>query len=336
MTAARRIVLTGGTGLIGRAILRILKERGDLPTIITRRPDQIRADPDFAGVELIGGDPTRTGDWQRHVDGSDAVINLAGHPVFPDSIGKLLTGRWGDSTRRAIRGSRIESTHRVVEAIRSALRPPEALIQASAIGYYGAHGDEPCDESAPPGSDFLARVCADWEEAANRADSLARVAVVRIGVVLDREAGALKLLVPLFRYIPGAAAPIGNPRSDWLPASGSQWFSWIHREDIARLFVLALDRPDFHGAMNGTAPNPATHREFTKALASALHRFSLPVGPPNALLRLLIGGATDVLISGQRALPMVANRLGFSFRYPQLDQALAELVGRGSSGKSEV
>jgi uncharacterized protein (TIGR01777 family) len=328
MTAVRRIVLAGGTGLIGRTILATLKARGDHPVVITRRPDEIGTDPAFAGVELVAGNPTRSGDWQRQLDGAEAVINLAGHPIFPSSLGGLFADRWSDSTKRAILGSRVESARRIVEAIRAAARPPEVLVQGSAIGYYGSRGDEACEEGAPPGDDFLAKVCVDWEAAAGEAKDAARVAIVRTGIVLARESGALKLLIPLFRFVPGAAAPIGNPRSAWLPASGAQWLSWIHRDDIAGLFLRALDRDDLSGPMNGVAPHPVTQLEFTKSLAAALGRFSLPFGPPTALLRLLVGEAAGVLASGQRVLPAVASRAGFSFQFPELGRALADLLGK--------
>lgn len=335
MTPVRRIVLAGGTGLIGRAILSILKARGDHPIVVTRRPDEVAADPAFAGIELIAGNPTRPGDWQRQLDGADAAINLAGSPIFPGSLRGLLTGRWGDATKRAIRGSRVESARRIVEAIRSAARPPRVFVQGSAIGYYGSRGDEICEEGSSPGDDFLARVCADWEAVADEAKGVARVVVVRTGIVLDRRSGALGLLIPLFRFVPGAAAPIGNPRSALLPANGGQWLSWVHRDDIAGLFLHALDREDLEGPMNGVSPHPVTQWELTKTLALALRRPALPIGPPTMLLRLALGEIADVLASGQRVMPAVATGTGFSFQFPGLDRAFADLLAAAGSGPRE-
>ena len=303
-----RVFVTGGTGLIGTRLVRQLLKRGDQPVVLSRRPD--------AAAKLFGpactavpGDPTQAGEWMGAVADCDAVINLAGENVF----GR----RWNAEVKALLHDSRVKATQNVVEALR---RPsdgrPRTLVNASAIGYYGPHGDEELTEDSPPGDDFLARLCVDWENAARAADAAGvRCVTVRVGVVLDKEGGALAALLRPFKL--GAGGPAG---------SGRQWMSWIHHEDMTGLFLLALDNAEARGPLNGTAPGPVTNRDFSKALGRALHRPAfMPM--PGFALRVLVGEAAEVVLTGQRVLPQRAQRLGYVFKYPTADAALQEIVG---------
>ncbi len=309
-----RVFITGGTGSIGRRLVRALRDRGDEPVILSRDADKTRRDPTSRGIKVVGGDPATEGPWQREIDGSDAVVTLAGQGVF--------AGRWDSETKRKIRDSRVYGTDRVVEAIRRSKARPSVLVQGSAIGYYGStEGDAELTESSPAGSDFLAVVCREWEDATKPVEPLGvRLATIRTGVVLSRGEGALGAMAPLFRWVPGGAAPIGT---------GRQWVSWIHVDDIVGLFLLGLDRPDASGPINGTAPEPARNVDFSRALARTLHRPFLPVGPPEFALKLMLGEKAEVVTRGQRVLPERALSLGYAFRHPGLAEALRAVFDGG-------
>jgi uncharacterized protein (TIGR01777 family) len=305
-----KIFLTGGTGLIGGHLIDRLRERGDNIVLLTRRAETARAR--FGDTcQIVEGDSLKPGDWQEAVADCDAVINLAGESIF----GR----RWNDEFKAILRDSRVKTTDHVVDAIG---RRPEApsggrkvLVNASAIGYYGSLGDEEVAEEHPPGDDTLGRLCVDWEKAAQRAEPLGvRVVRMRIGVVLDRAGGALKQMVTPFKLFAGG--PVG---------SGRQWMSWIHHADLAALFMFALDNASATGAMNGTAPEPVTNKQFSKALGRALHRPSfLPT--PKFALRVMLGGVAEVITAGQRVLPKKALALGYQFRFPAIEAAFADIV----------
>jgi uncharacterized protein (TIGR01777 family) len=306
-----RVFVTGGTGLVGQRLVKRLLERGDQSVILTRRYAHARQQfgPD---VTLVEGDPMQHGDWMDSVADCDAVIHLAGENVF----GR----RWNAAFKTLLHDSRIQSTQRVVEALgRKPMRAdgqPKVLVNASAIGYYGARGDEELTEDNPPGSDFLANLCIEWEKAARAAESSAvRCAMIRVGVVLDKEGGALAKLLTHFKM--GAGGPVG---------SGRQWMSWIQHADLISLFLLALDNPEARGPINGTAPHPVTNRDFGKTLGRVLHRPAF-VWTPGLALRVLIGEAATLVVTGQRVLPKRALGLGYSFQYPTLEAALTEILG---------
>ncbi len=319
-----RIFLTGGTGLIGRTLVARLIARGDRPVILTRRPDAARRDPALQGCECVAGDPTAPGPWQDAVDGCDAVLNLVGQNLF--------ASRWSAEFKRSIRDSRVLGTEAVVAAIARAAHRPRVLVQASASGYYGPHGDTELTEDAPPGDDFLGRVCVEWEHAAEAARAHGvRVVPVRTGVVLAPGEGALGVMTPIFKWLPGGAAPVGNGGSWLKPATGRQWFSWIHLADITGLFLLALDDDRATGPLNGTAPHPVRNVDFGRALARVLHRPFLPFGPPDAVLRLVLGEVATVVTHGQRVLPARPLALGYGFRFPELGPALQQLFSPAST-----
>jgi uncharacterized protein (TIGR01777 family) len=310
-----RIFVTGGTGLIGRRIVCRLNERADTAVVLTRRPDQARA-LFGSNAEVVEGDPTKPGSWMDAVTDCDAVINLAGENVF--------ARRWNTEFKKRLHDSRILSTQHVVEALRRSQSSNSgensnnrkiALVNASAIGYYGPRGDEELTEESAPGSDFLANLCIEWEKAARAAESAGiRVAMVRVGVVLDKKGGALAKMLTPFKL--GAGGPLG---------SGQQWMSWIHHADLVGLFLLAVDNSEAKGPINGTAPNPLTNREFSKTLGRALHRPSF-VWTPGLALRVVMGEVATVIDTGQRVLPKHALGLGYSFQYPTLDAALSHML----------
>ncbi len=278
--------------------------------LLTRRPDEARR-LFGTGVDAVEGDPMREGAWTASAAACDAAINLAGENLF--------NRRWDTGFKQLLVDSRVVGTRNLAKALAGAPRradgSPKVLVNASAIGIYGPHGDEPIAENSPPGSDFLSTLCARWEDAARSVEAYGvRCALVRVGVVLDKAGGALANLIRPFKL--GAGGPIG---------SGRQWMSWIHHEDLGSLFLLALDEPGASGPLNGTAPNPVTNREFAKALGRALHRPALLPTPAFAL-RLALGEVANVVTTGQRVLPEKALALGAKFRFPTVDLALADVL----------
>jgi uncharacterized protein (TIGR01777 family) len=305
-----RVFVTGGTGLVGSRLVKRLASRGDEVLLLTRRPAVAR-DLFGPGVTAVEGDPTQPGDWMTKATGSDGVLSLVGENIF--------ARRWSAAFKQLLVDSRVKSTQNIVQALSGAPRradgSPKVLVSASAIGIYGPRGDEVLTEDGPVGSDFLASLCLEWEKAAQAVESSGvRRASVRVGVVLDKAGGALAKLLTPFKL--GAGGPIG---------SGKQWMSWIHHEDLGSLFLLALDNPRASGPLNGTAPNPVTNRDFGKALGRALHRPAFLPTPAFAL-RLALGEVADVITTGQRVLPEKALGLGMQFRFPTIDEALADVV----------
>lgn len=305
---SKRIVVTGGTGLIGGAFVKKLVERGDEVVVLTRHPGRARL-PEGARAE--GWDPLVAGPWQRVVDGAYAVVHLAGDPV--------LGGRWTSAKKRSIRESRITSARLLVDACRDAEARPEVFVGASAVGFYGAHPPhEALSEDAPAGTDFLARVVADWEAATSQASALGiRTVRLRIGIVLGVEGGMLKeMLVPFRLHVGG---PLGN---------GTQMISWIHQDDVVALLLLALDNPAVEGVLNAVAPSPVDMNAFAATLAETLGTHSR-MRVPAVALRLLFGEAAEPMLTGQRAVPAAALALGYTFRHPELEGALRSLLGPG-------
>jgi uncharacterized protein (TIGR01777 family) len=305
-----RVFVTGGTGLIGTRLIRQLRERRDSVMLLTRRPAAARER--FSGdCTVVEGDPMQPGAWMDAVRDCDAIVNLAGEGIF--------NRRWDDPFKALLRDSRLKGTENVVQALARSPRTPagnaKVLVNASAIGYYGFHGDEELTEQDGSGDDFLARLTVDWEKAARAAEPLGvRVVLVRIGLVLDKEGGALAKLLTPFKL--GAGGPVG---------SGKQWVSWIHHADMVGVLQLALDNPNALGPINGTAPNPVTNKELGKALGRALHRPSFMPTPVFAL-RLALGEVADVVAQGQRVVPKRALALGYPFRFPTIDAALGQIL----------
>jgi hypothetical protein len=253
-------------------------------------------------VEAVGWEPLSEPAPAGALAGRDAVVHLAGEPVAQ---------RWSASVKRAIRDSRTIGTGNLVAGLTHAEPRPRTLISSSATGYYGAHGEEPLDEDAPPGGDFLAGVCVEWEAAAAAAAQLGiRVVQVRTGVVLDRGGGALAKMLPAFRL--GVGGPV---------AGGYQYVSWIHTQDVVGMMLAALEDERWSGPINATAPEPVPNRDFSKALGTALGRPALlPV--PGLALRVLYGEMAEIVTRGARVLPAKPLVLGYEFAYPRLEPAL--------------
>lgn len=296
-----RIVIAGGTGLLGNALVRALRAESHDVRVLTRRPGR---------EGEIGWNPAdTTGPWTTAVAQADAVINLAGAP--------LDGGRWTESRKRDILGSRVVATRAIATVIAGATRAPAVLLNASAVGIYGPRGDEEVTEQTPAGSDFLAGVCEAWEREAGAADATTRVVRLRTGLVLAGDGGALPQLARPFYFLAGG--PVG---------SGRQWWSWIHIEDWVALVLLAVQTSTLSGAINLTAPAPVRNRDFARMLGHALGRPALLTTPAFAL-RLLLGEMADALIlTGQRVKPDRALSAGFTFRFPTLPDALGSIYPR--------
>jgi hypothetical protein len=299
-----KIVVTGATGMIGSLLVERLANRFDTSLVLlSRRP---ASEIPLANRQWLAWQPGASGDWERAIDGADAVINLAGEPI----AGK----RWSPRQKLILRSSRIEATQSLVEAIGKSKVKPKTLISASAVGYYGPHGDERLNEDSKSGDDFLSRLCVDWESAAKNAEAFGvRVCLLRTGIVLAKGAGALQKMVPPFKLFAGG--PLG---------SGLQWMPWIHIDDEVGLLEFLLDRTDARGPFNGTAPNPVTMADFSRALGRVLNRPSWASVPPS-VLALMLGEMAGMLLTGQRAMPDAALKLGFQFKYPDLADALSAL-----------
>jgi uncharacterized protein (TIGR01777 family) len=292
------IIVAGGTGLLGTALVEALRLDGESVIVLTRQPRRAHE------VRWSPGEPD--GSWTSVFDDAKAVINLAG--------ASIAGGRWTAARKAAIRESRTQATSALVRAITGAWKPPSVFISSSAVGFYGARGDEPATETTAPGSDFLADVCRDWEAIANQAAGLSRVVRVRSGVVLAREGGALPQLALPFKLFAGG--PVGT---------GRQFVSWIHIHDWVAMMKWALATTTVAGAINATAPVPVTNEEFARTLGRVLGRPSWMKAPAFAL-RLALGEMADALVlGGQRVLPDVAQQHGFVFRYPTLEAALNEI-----------
>ncbi|MGB8966687.1 MAG: TIGR01777 family oxidoreductase [Candidatus Cybelea sp.] len=278
-----KVLVLGASGFVGRHLAAALRERGDEVTSISLRDPQAAADA---------------------AAGSDAVINLAGEPIAQ---------RWSAVVKRRIEESRVDLPRRFLDALSQRERRTKIYVSASAIGYYGTSATETFVEESTAGNDFLARVCIAWEREAQRASDLGmRVALVRTGVVLSADGGALAKMLPPFRL--GMGGRVG---------SGRQWLSWIHVKDLVGIYLMALDRAD--GPVNASAPNPVTNGDFTETLASALQRRAI-LPAPTVALRMMFGEGATVLLAGQRVLPRRTQELGYRFEFPDLKGALADLL----------
>lgn len=293
-----RILVTGGTGFIGRALLARLRQRSDEVTVLSR--DAAKAS------RLLGGQVriwTSLQQWTPET-GFDAVINLAGEPIIDRA--------WSAARKQALRDSRIGITGQLLRAMQAATHKPQVLLSGSAIGIYGNTGTDAITESAPSATDFGAQLCAAWEQAALQTETLGvRVCLLRTGLVLHADGGMLNKMRLPFKL--GLGSRLGN---------GRQIMSWIHRHDYLNALLFVLDNPDCRGPFNMTAPNPVDNRTFTEALARSLKRKALLV-TPEFMLKPILGERSLLLFGGQRALPVKLQRHGFQFRFPDLADALS-------------
>ena len=289
-----RIVIAGGSGLLGRALTVRLQRDGDTVGVLTRRPRR--------AFDVAWNPDAPSGPWAETVAAADAVINLAGESING--------GRWTAARKALLFDSRVRATRALARAIQAAGQKPLAFLSGSAIGIYGARGDEPVTEETPPGSDFLSRLAVEWEREAMAAAHVTRVVLLRTGVVLTREGGALPQMALPFRFFAGG--PIG---------SGRQGVSWIHIDDWVSMVRWALDMPSVSGPLNVTAPEPASNAEFARTLGRVLDRPAFMPAPGFAV-RLALGEMADIVLKGQYVFPARAQSLGFRFRYPRLEEAL--------------
>lgn len=305
------MTVTGATGLIGPRLIAALQRGGTQVTVLSR--DSARAQQRLGAAGL---EPVEAFDWDlmsepapaQALQGRDAVVHLAGENIAQ---------RWSAEAKRAIRASRITGTRNLLAGLEQADARPAALVSSSGVGYYGAHGEEPLDEDAAPGADFLARICVDWEQEASNASALGmRVVLVRTGVVLDSDGGALEKMLPPFRL--GVGGPV---------AGGRQYISWVHLDDLVGVIVAAVTDERWSGPVNATAPEPVSNRDFSRALGRALKRPALlPV--PGAALSLLYGEMAEIVTKGARVVPAKALVLGYEFAHAELGEALASALGR--------
>ena len=292
-----KVVLAGGSGFLGSPLARALQARGDEVVILSRR-SHVRWNPDGS-----------IGPWAKEIDGAGAILNLAGEPL----AGK----RWTAQQKRRIWDSRVLATRSLAAAIEAASQPPRVMLSASGVGFYPDSNDT-VDETSPAGGGFLARLCVAWESEARRAASAStRVVLLRTGVVLHRDGGALRKLLLPFKL--GAGGPVG---------SGRQWWAWVHRDDYVRMVLWALDTAAIDGPLNVCAPEPARNHEVARALGRALNRPAF-MPAPAAALRILLGEMADeMLLASQRAVPRAARQQGFAWTFPDLDAAMRDAVRR--------
>jgi uncharacterized protein (TIGR01777 family) len=316
-----RVTVTGASGLIGPAVVAALRARGDEVTVLSRDPDRARRrlndltqpptslEGSPGALQAVRWELAREPAPTVGLAGRDAVVHLAGENVAQ---------RWTANAKKAIRESRVAGTGHLVQGIEACAERerPRVLVSSSAIGYYGPHGDEPIDEEAPAGADFLAQTCSAWETEARAAEKLGvRVVRVRTGVVLDREGGALGKMLTPFKL--GVGGPV---------AGGRQYMSWIGVDDLVGIMLAAIDDERWSGPVNATAPEPLTNHDFSNALGRVLHRPSLlPI--PGIALQLLYGEMAEIVTTGARVLPAKALVLGYEFRHPHLDGALRAALG---------
>lgn len=298
-----KILITGATGFLGRRVCEVLSQAGHTLIALSRDPTKAKQ-----RVPAL----TEAFRWDalgEALKGCDAIVHLAGETV---------AGRWTNAKKKAIRDSRVVSTRNLVNALAPLSARPRVLISASAIGYYGDRGEEALTEDSSPGSDFLAQVCRDWESEAARAESFGiRVVRLRIGLVLGPGGGALQAMLPLFKL--GLGGPMG---------SGNQFWSWVHRDDVAGAIAFALEREDLRGPINMTAPQPVRQREFARALGRVLRRPAILPAPAFAL-KIALGEFASELLSSKKVLPQRLQQVGYRFRFAELESALQEILAAG-------
>ena len=293
-----KVTVSGATGRVGQHLVAALKERGDDVVALSRDPDRAG---EQLGVKAYAWDLKHEAVPKEALAGRDAVVHLAG-----EDVGQ----RWSKEVKAEILDSREKGTRSMVHSIFETKPRPRAFICASASGYYGARGGEPVDELEPPGSDWLADVVARWERQAETAKVGIRMVIVRTGIVLDAEGGALARMLPFFKA--GVGGPVG---------SGKQYMPWIHLDDLVGIYLAAIDHDRFNGAINASAPEPVTNKQFAKALGHALHRPAVaPV--PGFTIKLMYGEMSQIVLKGVRMVPGRAAELGYEFAHTDIDEAL--------------
>ncbi|MBN1311397.1 MAG: TIGR01777 family oxidoreductase [Anaerolineae bacterium] len=306
-----RVIITGGTGLIGQALAESLVRDGHETIILSRSPEKASNLP--MGAQLVEWDARTPTGWGNLIDDDSAIVNLAGANLAGEGF---FPERWTAGRKQLIIDSRLNAAKAVFDAIEAASAKPAVVIQASAVGYYGPRGSEEISEEDEPGEDFAAQVCVAWENSlADLEDLGVRYTIIRTGLVLSKQGGVLSRLTLPFRYFAGG--PLG---------SGRQWMSWIHLADEVWAIRLLLKNRSASGVFNLTAPQPVTNAEFSRALGRVMGRPSLlPV--PAFIFRQVFGEVSTIVLDGQRVLPKRLLDLGFTFLFPGLEPALRELLG---------
>lgn len=304
-----KVAITGATGFVGSHLVQQLHSLGYQIIVLTRNPDKGRRVfpiTNYPELEIVGYTPTESGSWQDAIAGCDGVVNLAGAPIADE--------RWTEARKRELYQSRVIQTQKLVEACTKATRQPQVLVSTSAIGYYGTSETATFDESSPPGKDFLADLCQQWEAAAAPVqNSGIRLVILRFGIVLGMGGALGKMLTPFKLF---AGGPLG---------SGKQWFSWIHISDLVNLIRFSLENPQVEGVLNATAPNPVRMNELCQQMGKILNRPSwLPV--PSWALEMLLGDAAIVVLEGQRVLPLRPQSYNFPYQYSTVKPALEEIL----------
>jgi len=299
-----RVIITGGSGLIGWALTENLAKDGHEVIVLSRNPEVVKNLPGGARAEKWDGRSAQG--WGKFVDGADAIVNLAG---------ATISDRWSDARKKVIRESRVNAGKAIVEAVKAAEKKPGVVIQSSAVGYYGPRGAEEITEDSSAGNDFLASVCKEWEASTAELDGMSiRRPIIRTGVVLSKDGGALpKMLLPIKMFIGG---PLGN---------GRQYFPWIHLQDEVAAIRFLIENKKANGVYNLSAPQPLTNKEFTQAIGKVLNRPTfMPV--PAFAMQLLFGEMSTLLLDGQREVPQRLMKEGFKFQFSDAEAALRDVL----------
>jgi uncharacterized protein (TIGR01777 family) len=301
-----KVLVTGATGFVGKRVVKQLLDQGDEVVVLTRNIAKGALELGKRCQYHLWSDTNSLPPEEAFV-GVEGIINLMGEGIADK--------RWSDEQKKKIYDSRIVATSQLIERIKTLSQKPKALISSSAVGIYGNRGNEEISEDSSTVDDFLGKVCKDWEASAKKAQELGlRVAIIRTGVVIGKDGGALKKMLPIFKL--GGGGPVG---------SGKQFMSWIHVDDIAGMFVLGVKDSSIQGVYNGTSPYPATSKDFAKELGKALHRPAFAPAPGFAL-KLVFGEMSQVLLDGQKVMPVKFKEKKFRFRYPTLEMALKESI----------
>ena len=307
-----KLLLTGCTGLIGRELIPLLIKEGHSLTIISRQSkEKLKKIAINSSIEIIQMNPAKSSSWtneeiQNSLKNCEGVINLAGEPIAEK--------RWTEDHCKEISNSRLETTKNLIQNLRSLKKSPKVFINASAIGFYGSHPQTEFTEESIPGDDYLANLCKEWESIANNKPRATRLVIVRIGIVLAKDGGALGKMLPIFRA--GLGGPIGD---------GKQWMSWIHRTDLCNLINASIKNSAWSGVVNGVAPNPVRMNEFSNSLGQVLGRPSL-LAVPGPILKLILGDGARVVLEGQNVKPQRLNKLKFKFSFPAINDAFQSIL----------
>ncbi len=303
-----QLLLLGCTGFVGRELLPYLISQGHDLTIVSRKPSiKIRQKNINQKVNFLQINPADPESWENSslleaLESAEGVVNLVGEPIAEK--------RWTKSHCKVITNSRLMTTNSLITAMKKTKHPPKVLINASAIGYYGSSQEDCFTEMSPHGKDFLSTLCKKWEELASQKPKQTRLLIIRIGIVLGSDGGALGKMLPIFRI--GLGGPLG---------SGKQWMSWIHRTDLCQLIGLALSKSHIEGVINGVAPEPVSMSKFSKTLGESLGRPSL-LAIPGIILKLLLGDGAKVVLEGQLVESKQLTKFNYNFKYPKLSEAL--------------